>query len=252
MASYRVETAQNVFVDYTLATAGDRILATLIDFAVIGGYLLAVSFIIGLMGLGFRENGSNTYIIILMLLWLPACFYSLLSEILLQGQSIGKRALKTRVIRMDGSQPTLGNYTARWMFRIVDLFLASGAPALISVLVTENSQRIGDMAAGTLVIKTRRRVTLQEVLYNPLLEKEYKPVFNQIGRLTDSQMGLIREVLQTFYKNKNEMPVEALGEKLKSLLAINTPMNNRMFLETLIRDYAHFREPGLFMGRRKY
>src|SRR5687768_7461337 len=101
MQTVRIQTAQNVFIEYQPASIGDRILATLIDSVTIYSYVIMASFLLGAL----EVNEIWVYIVIL---GVPFLFYDLVSEILLDGQTIGKKARNIKVVKLDGTQPTIG------------------------------------------------------------------------------------------------------------------------------------------------
>ena len=83
----------------------------------------------------------------------------------MNGQSVGKRILKIKVISLDGSQPSIGQYFIRWLFRLVDFALTAQVGGLICVAVSKNKQRIGDIVAGTTLIKTVPYTQLDHMLF---------------------------------------------------------------------------------------
>ena len=87
-----VHTSQNVLLDYQPASVGERILAAIIDYAVIFAWFLIIGLVFGSTG----RAGGNFY---LLLLFLPVVFYDLLSEWLLNGQSVGKIGMNIRVVQ---------------------------------------------------------------------------------------------------------------------------------------------------------
>ena len=72
-------------------------------------------------------------------------------ELFNHGQSLGKMAMKIRVVKKDGTSPSIGDFFMRWLLQIIDMgFSFIGA---LVILLTKNSQRLGDLAAGTMVIR---------------------------------------------------------------------------------------------------
>ena len=99
--SVSIRTSQNVVLEYEPASIGDRILATLLDYLVFLGWVL-LAFAVP-AGLGMR---IGTFYGVIGAL--PIFFYDLLCEYFLNGRSVGKLAIGTRVVMLDGSQPGLG------------------------------------------------------------------------------------------------------------------------------------------------
>src|SRR5215213_8087828 len=98
----KINTTQNVRLNFQIASLGDRVLATIIDVVVIYGYIFLMAFILA----SSRSIDSPAVFIIFLL---PVIFYHFLFEVFNNGRSIGKMAMKTRVIRMDGTEPRLGD-----------------------------------------------------------------------------------------------------------------------------------------------
>src|SRR5687768_3608450 len=113
MQTIRVRTTQNVFIHYPLASIGDRIGAYLIDRVGLGLYCAAV--IVALISLSI-----NLWWVYMILIGFPFVLYSLLFEIFMDGQTPGKRLVKIKVVRLDGTQPSIGDYLFRWLFSFID------------------------------------------------------------------------------------------------------------------------------------
>src|ERR1700743_3830347 len=128
MQTIRITTSQNIDIDYEVAGLGERILARLIDLAIFVLILILGSFIGSLTNL-FLDPGVGLIIILTIYITLFV-FYDLLFEVFMNGQSIGKRIMKIKVISLDGGQPRFGQYLLRWLFRIVDFALIE--PGLVA------------------------------------------------------------------------------------------------------------------------
>src|SRR5450631_284873 len=151
MNTIKITTTQNIDLEYDLGSVGERIVAWLVDLGIFIAYFILLSAIMGFSGIDlFIEK--NPWIFILLAF--PFVFYNLACDIGLNGQTIGKRVMKLKVISLNGEQATIGQYMLRWLFRMVDIYLFDGLPAFICVAASDKNQRIGDMVAGTAVIKT--------------------------------------------------------------------------------------------------
>ncbi|MBI1780427.1 MAG: RDD family protein [Sphingobacteriales bacterium] len=159
MNTITIQTAQNIEVEYDVASLGDRIVGRIIDLLIQGAFVL-IFMLIFFWGSFANDAGNEASILIFFIvILLPVMFYDLLMEQFFNGQSIGKKVMKIKVISLDGGQPTFSQYLLRWLFRLVDFSLTGSLGALISVAASENKQRIGDMVAGTTLIKTIPRTT---------------------------------------------------------------------------------------------
>ncbi|PWS32462.1 RDD family protein [Pedobacter paludis] len=238
METIKVSTSQHIDIDYAVAGLGERVAARLIDFGLFIALFLVFMLLFTLTGLA--QAGSITLIVLLVIYGVGFIFYDLLCEIFMNGQSIGKRLLKIRVISLDGSQATLGQYFMRWVFRIVDFTLTSWLAGLICVAVTENKQRLGDLVAGTTLIKTQPPTQLDQIAFHPVVE-EYTPVFNEVNLLTDRDIELIHEVISTYYKTGNHTLIYHMAARISNHLNVAIPqgMHELSFLETIMSDYNY-------------
>jgi len=231
----RIQTTQNVDIDYQLASVGDRILAQLLD------YLFFLAYII-LITLGSRlTDGFGDSMAVIILMILPLFLYDLVCETFLQGQSFGKMIMKIKVVNIDGTQARFGGYLLRWMIRIIDtnLFFFCGMVALITIIVNEKGQRLGDVAAGTTVIKLRQRVTLNDTILMKV-KQDYVPVFPEVIKLSDNDVFIIKEVLRKGIESHNWQIIEKLTAKTKETMGITSTAPHLQFLNTVLQDYTHF------------
>jgi len=240
MQTIKVHTTQNIDIDYEIAGLGERIVAKLLDYLVfvplwIIGFVLAVNQI--------GDICIGAYFIIVAVIFV---FYDLICEQFLNGQSIGKRIMKIKVISLNGNRPTFGQYLLRWLLRLVDFSITGGLGALIAAIVTENGQRIGDIAAGTALIRTQPRTKIDNLIFNPS-EDSYVPVFKEVSELSEQDIALVAEVIQNYaktgnyIKSRNNVLVYNMAQRIKEILGVIPPpeMNDMLFLQTIIKDYSH-------------
>ncbi len=147
--------------------------------------------------------------------------------------------MKIRVISIDGSSPTVGQYLLRWMFRIVDITFTSGVAAIIAIALSENKQRIGDIVAGTTLIKTVPRTDIQHVAFVPP-EEAYEPAFPDVTLLQDRDIVLIHEVINNVRRSGNYVLLYDTATRVKEHLSLrNVQMDDLSFLESIIKDYNY-------------
>ncbi|MGV3540554.1 MAG: RDD family protein [Rufibacter sp.] len=235
MNTIKVKTTQNVEVEYAIASVGDRILAYLIDMVVGMAWFLIGFFIVGIMSAGGQPNNTSFFIVGVIML-LPYLLYHLLCEIFMNGQSIGKKAKDIKVIKLNGHAPSLGDYLLRWIFRIIDVTLY-GIVAIVTIAINGKGQRLGDLAAGTSVIKTVP-VRRQDP-FKVKLEEDYHVVFPEVTHLTDQDMALVRKLLFKAIKNQNELLLNRISTRLQEVIGVQPHMTDRDFLKTVIKDYYH-------------
>lgn len=239
MQTIRITTSQNIDIDYEVASLGDRILARLIDLGILTAIyiLVLLTGILGMDGYGKIAFGLSALVLICMALF---AFYDLICEIWMNGQSIGKKAMKIRVISLDGGRPSIGQYLIRWLFRIVDFLITFQLAALLSAILTDKKQRIGDIVAGTCMVRTVARTQSAALAFMPPKD-DYIPVFSQVSRLTDRDIVLVHEVLANYATSGNSILLYNTATKVKQHLSVTSPphMDDLLFLQTIIKDYNY-------------
>ncbi len=235
MAGIRIQTTQNIELEYELAGVGDRLVAYLIDMLLYGAYLLLVILL---------ESETNVLDALggwaIVLYTLPVLTYQLLCEVLMNGQSLGKRVRRIRVVSLDGRQPTLGQYLIRWIFRILDDMIGSGIVAILCIATTERAQRIGDLLAGTTVVRSQPLAKFHETIHAHT-EAGYVPVYENALLLSDHDISLLREVLNLVSREPGrhlEILRKAV-EKTREVIGAEPPQDPVVFLQTVIQDYSH-------------
>lgn len=228
--SVQINTSQNVQLDYEPASIGERILANVIDYLIYLAWVILTAFLLKSMNGGGDSSQFFFYLIII----LPILMYPLLSEYFLNGQTIGKRALSIKVVMLDGSKPTLGAYILRWILIIVDLGIFSQLIAVLTIAINGKGQRVGDIAAGTTVIRTEKRVSLGQVMYQQLPE-DYRLKYPEASNLTDRDIETIRQVL----RRRNDNLTFSTAERVRTVMNLNDVGDADLFLRTVINDYAY-------------
>jgi uncharacterized RDD family membrane protein YckC len=225
--SVAIRTSQNVLLEYEPASVGDRILATLIDYVVFLGWIMLT---LGIpAALGIRVG---TYFTVLVGAF-PLVFYDLICEWFLNGRSVGKLAMEIRVVMLDGSQPGLGAYLIRWLFRIIEsgMFLGGIVP-VVTVAGNGKGQRLGDIAAGTSVVKVKPAVSLNDIRVRDLPDT-YHVQFPDVRLLSDNDIRVVQEVLQ---RGSGDV-LNRTSDKIKEVTGIRSDLDSRAFLETISSDY---------------
>ena len=233
MYTIAVRTAQNVIIHYPIASIGDRILAHLLDSLIKILYIVLV--VVLVVSIGMEELW-----VVYVLLALPFIFYTLAFEILMNGQTPGKRALDIQVVKLDGTTPSIGGYVARWLFALIEFSFFSGLIAVIIILVSGKGQRLGDMVGGTSVVKLipQQAVSSRDIFVAP--QTDYQPTFTQVMALNEKDIELIQQALEVNRTQGNDRPVLMATDRVKSLLGIQTDLPPVKFLYTIVKDYQHF------------
>ncbi|HRI28676.1 MAG TPA: RDD family protein [Chitinophagales bacterium] len=227
-----ITTTQNVGIDYEVASLGIRYVAGMIDAALLLGYVLFFVFLI--------EN-YNIWLpnwLYYILLFMPIFLYDLLMEFFFNGQSLGKYAMGLRVVNLDGSQATLGSFLLRFLLRPIDVMLSMGGVAVVSIVVTGTGQRLGDLAAGTTVVSLKNKETLHESFFT-MPPPHHQITFDEVNRLTDKDIDLIREIYKEADELENNQAVQALALRVAEVMNVYPELPARYFLNTVLADYYH-------------
>jgi len=237
MDNFQIETAQNVSIYQNVAGIGERILAFLIDGLILIAYWIIAIFLYA--SLDVDTNDDWEIISFIMILGLPVFLYHLLFETFWDGRSLGKSAMKLRVVKLDGSKPGFGSYFVRWIMRIVDISLMSGAIAAVTILLNEKGQRLGDMAAGTTVINEKKKARLSDTLLVEIAE-DYIPVYPQVTVFTDKDMQRIKTVYTDAKRQANHNVIVKLAAKMQEMMGIKPEEKPIEFVDRVISDYNYY------------
>jgi len=235
MDNFQIETAQNVSIQQNVANVGARIGAYLIDALIIVGYYIIAIWIFEALDLSF---GMDIWVVYL-LLGTPVFFYSLLFEVLMNGQTPGKYVNKIRVVKIDGSKPTFSSYVLRWMLRLIDISLASGSVALLTILLNGKGQRLGDIAAGTTVITEKKKISIKDTLVADI-PLDYMPTFPQVTMLSDADIQTIKELYRSAKRKGNHGVIVKLHQKILNITEIKTELKPVQFVDIVIKDYNYY------------
>ncbi|HKP32222.1 MAG TPA: RDD family protein [Chitinophagaceae bacterium] len=236
MIVVKLDTGFNIEVEFPITQFHRRLLAWVIDIFVMFAYVQIVAkvFDIPAFFIWFVNFGTWSWVVAT----LPVALYHLLMEIFLNGQSIGKQIMKTKVITLEGGQPSVSQYMIRWMFRMVDfglLFL----PAFFCVILTPRSQRVGDLIAGTIVIDTNAKTTWQDTIFTEI-SSTYKPKYSQVMQLSDRDINTLKSIIGSVKKRNDYELAHRISERIQSKLNIQAEEDSLHFLEILLKDYNYY------------
>lgn len=244
MSQIAINTSQNVNINFNIANIGERFFAFIIDSLIKGIYIVLVFYLFfSVFGLGHILIGLDYWsvIAIYVILTLPIHLYPLVLESIMGGQTPGKKIMKIKVIKIDGYQASFGDYLIRWVFRIIDV-MGSGVIGLISMLVSQNNQRLGDIAAGTAVISLKNTVNISHTILENIQE-DYTPTFPQVIGLSDNDVRIIKENYLKAINLKDYQTLKKLSDKIKTTIKIDTEsydMTDKQFIAIIIKDYNFY------------
>ena len=236
MATTDIITGQFVRISQTPASIGDRVVARLIDMLVLFCYLFSAIEFYNFYGVS--ANRTAEWLIPLLIL-LPAMSYTFLCEMFFHGQTIGKHIRHIRTVKVDGSTPTMGALLLRWMLNLIDIYFY--CIGLLFIACTRKHQRLGDLAAGTMVVQLldykHLHITLDEFDYAP---RNYHPVYVSAQRLSVGQVDIIRKTIDS-YSQSNQRQIDTLADKVRCFLEIEQQDQDSLtFLTTLLHDYQYY------------
>ncbi len=233
MPKLKIVTSQNVAIDYELATVMERILCGAID-----TFIQLIFVMIWSSAFSNTLFFYNDYSVLLFLI--PVMIYSLAFETLFNGRTPAKIMLGIKVIRIYGDRAGFSAYFTRWVFRLFDVVITAGGAAITSIFFNKKAQRIGDIIAGTAVIKIKNRPT-----FNPLLisvPANYTIKYPEVKLLSEKDIATISEVLQFNYTMNSSVKaiklMQKTRQKIENVLGIVAVGKNDMFFKTLINDYS--------------
>jgi uncharacterized RDD family membrane protein YckC len=248
-----IATPFNIDIEFEVAEFHKRLLAYIIDFVILIIYLFAVARFLD-VGVGYSDSTVGFRILIVLL---PMLGYTMLTELLLNGQTLGKKILNIKVVSLDGGEPTLGQTMLRWFLRFyewgfivftlfwsnpfygVAFLFMGGVVSIIIMVVSPKSQRLGDIVAGTVVVNTKSTLTVHDTIFMQVNEPDYKVMFPQVMKLSDRDINTIKNVITQAKKTNNYEMCNRVAFKVQDVLKIPSSMYAMDFLEKIMEDYNY-------------
>ncbi len=266
MAVIKVPTNFNIELEFEIPEFYRRFFALLIDMLIEYFYLrIAIAVYKSLQyNAGRGDDADFNLWAIGLLLFLPIMVYHVVLEITMNGQSIGKKITGLRVVDEYGGKASIGQFMIRWLLRLSDLWIvmillyAATSPGfqnaesvfvvlfgiiflavdILLVVSSKKGQRIGDILAGTILIRINTKSTIEETVFQEVADN-YVPSFPQIMQLSDKDINAIKSILETARRKGDFVMADAAGAKIKSHLKIHSDMAPFDFLEVLLKDYNY-------------
>lgn len=260
MGLIQIATPFNIDLEFEIAEFPKRLFAYFIDFFILLMYFISMKYLYyGGFDTVSRDVLESHVGIDILTISFPMLLYSLATEVLMHGQTIGKKIMRIRVISLEGGEPTLGQYLLRWMFRawewpfffgytffstesIIAYIMVTGFLGIIVVIiiaVSKRSQRLGDLAANTVVVNTHSKLSVNDTVFMDISRPDYKVRFPEVLRLTDRDINTINNVLTHYHKTQKPETAMRVANKVQDVLKIRTEMYAVDFLEKLLEDYNY-------------
>ncbi|MBS1562673.1 MAG: RDD family protein [Bacteroidetes bacterium] len=245
MSSISIDTTQNVAITYELAGVLERIGAYIIDAIIMGAFMVTFMIVASVLrAAGNVDGGASESLMIAIFGAIVLTFlYPLIAEATMNGQTLGKRAVGIRVVRQDGSAATFANFVIRYLLGILENGITTGAISVCSIMITKNRQRVGDLAAGTVVVKVVKRASLQLSQLQTTADGSHTIVFEEVGALSENDIAIIREVLRATRNSSYSVEVRTnmlykAKERIEALLHISSGLSAEKFLIQVLEDHS--------------
>jgi uncharacterized RDD family membrane protein YckC len=227
MQTVSTPAARNVSIPYVIAPVGTRIGAFLLDSVLVVIYLIMVSS-------AFISMDVEEEWVWMVFVGIPMFGFGVICELLMGGQTPGKRITNIRVMRLDGTAPKSADYLLRWACGLIDFIFFLGIIAILIITARGKGQRLGDIVAGTFVVRSSPDSSAMRTQSGTHMDT---PAFPQVVQLDRYYIELIERALEANRSHGNPVPVSMMSEKVKSLLNIRTEMQPVQFLKTLVKDF---------------
>jgi len=218
-------------------------LASLLDLLIKAAYIIAVSYIFFIvMGIGDLLDRVDMWsrVAVIILFFFPVMIYSVTLESIFEGQTIGKKLIKIKVVKIDGYQASFGDYLIRWLFRIVENNMFGGLIGLVAMIVNSKTQRMGDMAAGTAVITLKNNISINNTILEEIGDA-YVPIYPLVIKLSDNDMRIIKDTFLVAEKSNDPLTIHNLTRKIESVTGIKNQSGNQIdFIKTILKDYNFY------------
>ena len=229
-----IESSQGVEFEYTLSSVLARMGATILDLILFGFYSLVIGALLGATSIAFILPIVNI---------LSFFLYHILMEQFAAGQTLGKKVVGIRVIRLDGRYLSLVDSCLRAFLLLIEGFMTIGTLAILTSGTSKLRQRIGDLAADTVVIDipnlSKYKFSLLKDLENM---KEEDVVYPEVSVFSEQDMLLIKEAIRDYMRYKDELRgqiIKKLAEQSQEKMGIKVEVKDKIsFLRQLIMDYV--------------
>lgn len=233
--------SQFVSIEQTPAGLGYRVIATITDYLVLLFYYMIISILLQMLN---SLANSNSYDVLMFLFYLLPIFYQPICEQFFHGATLGKMVAHTRVVMLNGDSVSFSASALRWLLGLIDFGFFNVGLAVMTF--NKRNQRLGDLAAGTIVIREDKHNRKFDSLRQfTSLSDDYQPTYpfaadftwGQISFINQTAMGLYR-LNVTANQRKN---IVTLANKIAGDHNITLKPNDcNTFLRTLVNDYNYY------------
>ena len=260
---YTIDTPENVSLTYDIAGIGNRFIGALIDTFLVTCLLVILNILLFVvliwddapLAISVFDSEEISWLeglaiaLFALLQFIVFWGYYTLFEFLWNGQTPGKRLVKIRVLRLDGNPIGLTEAALRNLVRPID-FLPSGyGMGLVVMFCNEKTRRLGDLAAGTLVVRMRADLSLDSLVESARSQTQTDAAetpsllleFPHIRRLSAADYELIREMLaRKWHGGPSNIMLRRLAQAIAARIDKPKPTNTRAsvdFLNAVVEAY---------------
>ncbi len=261
MAVIKVPTNFNIDLEFEVPEFHRRLIAWIIDLFIQIFYLIIALKIYGsYLQKSYTSSEIENVPWIIRIIIVPVIIYHIVSEITMNGQSIGKKLLGIRVVNENGGKASISQFlirclirTSDYMMLVIIIYASLYGPYAIWALLgsilllftdvilvasSKKGQRLGDILAHTILIRTTTKGSMEDTVFLEVPEN-YKPSFPQIMQLSDKDINSIKGILDTVRKRGDFELATMASEKIKNHLKIETTLSPFDFLDILLKDYNY-------------
>ncbi len=231
MENINFETTQNVELSSEKAGIGKRLIAIFIDLVVLIGTSIFISWLIS----STKVINPSYQLILFSFIFFS---YNFFFELFYEGQSIGKISQKIKVVKENGESAGFWQYLIRALLRPVDYMFALG---ILVMVFNKKGQRLGDIAAKTIVIQTGEKVGFEEIAM-VTVDDSYIPLLSrpEAEKLSVKNIELIKQIVDEAENTNNYSLVGPLFNKVIMITDHQTELIPIDYLKRVINDYSFY------------
>ena len=235
MAQTNIITGQYVRIQQTAATVMQRFFAWVIDavfLSITSGMFMGI-------GVGITSAFDTLGIVFVTFFMILILCYPLIMETFSDGQTIGKSIMGIKVMCLDGSKPSKVALFLRWILYLVDfgcMFVV-----IVFIIFSKNCQRLGDLAAGTTVVKLSKNQKPFILRSFGFTDQHYAPSYPEAAHLSMRQIEVIEHLLFSYNTRKRESLMNHLAQKVETALGIRAKeTDSEKFLSKIYNDFQYY------------
>lgn len=258
MAKLNVYTPFNIEVEFNTSSVFRRGAAYLIDLGIASLYVILLFITLIDSSSNFNELLEFTEFFLIVL---PLYFYQFVSEVLMNGQSLGKKIMGMRVVNVNGHAASISQYMLRWILSFPNIVFVLAAyymlmypflvllwigiisiPDVICMAINGKGKRIGDLAANTVVVDTKHNMNIDQTIFRTVSKDlGYTPKYPEVMRLTDKDINNLRNLLQQKRTKDLDNYTDRVAQRIEVVLSItNASGDAYLFFDELLTDYNFY------------